>query len=223
MNTRLLLTTGKFLALLAATPLLANAQLTRLDTQPGSKVRLEGTSTMHDWQVEGKLIGGHMEVGPGFPLTPGQEVKPGKIEAKVDTFIPVRSLASVKKDGTPYDKKMDNIMYEKLQMPKHSRIEYRVTELVLKETPQAKDAPYVFDSKGDLVVAGATKSISMPVLVTPLGDNKVKIAGNTAVKMTDFGIQPPSPLGFLLKTGDDVKLFFEWMVGQKAAPASGSK
>jgi hypothetical protein len=223
MNTRLLLTTGKLLALLAATPLLANAQLTRLDTQAGSKVRIEGTSTMHDWQVEGKLIGGHMEVGPGFPLKPGQEVKPGKIEAKVDTFIPVRSLASVKKDGTPYDKKMDNIMYEKLKMPAHPRIEYRVTELVLKEAPQAKDAPYVFDSKGDLVVAGTTKNISMPVLVTPLGDNKVKIAGNTAVKMTEFGIQPPAPLGILLKTGDDVKLFFEWMVGQKAAPASGSK
>lgn len=219
MNRRLLLNVGKLLLLLAAAPLVASAQTTRLDSQTGSKVRIEGTSTMHDWQVEGKLIGGYIEAGPGFPLEPGQEAKPGKVEAKVEAFIPVRSLASVQKDGKPYSTKMDDVMYEKLQQTKHRNIQFRLSELGLKEPPKAKDAPYVMDAKGELVVAGVTNQISMPVFVTPLGNNKVKIAGNTATKMTTFGISPPAPLGIVLKTGDDVKLFFEWMVGQKAAPA----
>ena len=58
----------------------------------------------------------------------------------------------------------------------------------------------------------------MPVQVTPLGDKKLKITGHTAAKMTDFKIEPPAPkiaLG-LIKTGDEVKLSFEWMVAQKA-------
>jgi hypothetical protein len=202
----------------------AEGALTRLGSQPGGKVRIEGTSSMHDWQVEGKLIGGYMEVGPGFPLEPGQAVTPGKVQATVDAFIPVRSMISLKKDGSPYDKKMDAIMYEKLKMPSHPRIEYRLSEMALKESPKAADAPYVFDSKGELVVAGVTNSISMPVRVTPLGDNKIKIAGETTVKMTQFGIEPPAPaiaMG-LIKTGDDVKLMFEWIVGRSAPAATAS-
>jgi hypothetical protein len=47
----------------------------------------------------------------------------------------------------------------------------------------------------------------------------LKFSGTTALKMTDFGIQPPAPslaLG-LIKTGDDVKITFEWLTA-KAAP-----
>ena len=63
----------------------------------------------------------------------------------------------------------------------------------------------------------------MFVRVTPLGGRKLKITGNTAVKMTDLGIQPPRPLLALglVKAGNEVKLSFEWMGGQ--APAGGAK
>jgi hypothetical protein len=152
-------------------------------------------------------------------------VQPGKVEAKVDAFIPVRSLASIEKDGKPYSTKMDDIVYDKLKEPTNKRILYRLNELVLKEPAKSKEAPYVFDSKGELVIGGVTNTISMPVNVTPLGEKKLKITGNTTVKMTSFKIDPPAPalaLG-LIKTGDDVKVLFEWMVAQRAAPAAASK
>jgi hypothetical protein len=194
----------------------------RLDPMPGSKVRIEGTSSIHDWQVEGKLIGGYLEAGPGFPLEPGQTVATGKVDAKVQAFIPVRSLTSIEKDGKPYSTKMDDIMYEKLLQPTSPRITYRLEELVLKQLPKTPDAPFVFEAKGSLIVAGATNSISMPVNVTTLGAKKLKISGTLNVKMTSFNIQPPAPaiaLG-LIKTGDEVKLLFDWMVGPKAAPTA---
>ena len=201
-----------------STSLLAADSTARFDSQPGSKVRIEGTSSVHDWQVEGKLIGGFLEAGAGFPVEPGQVVSPGKVEAKADAFIPVRSLKSIEKDGRPYSDSMDDIMHGKLLQAENPRILYHLEELTLKETPKSPDAPYIFDSKGDLVVAGVTNKISMPVNVTPLSGKKLKISGATTVKMTEFGIKPPAPavaLG-LIKTGDEVKLSFEWMVGQKA-------
>ena len=212
---------GSWLCLAACLP--AADGPTRFDPLPGSKVRIEGTSSIHDWQVEGKLIGGCLETGPGFPIEPGQAVQPGKIEAKVDAFIPVRSLKSVEKDGRPYSDSMDDIMYDKLLQPANPRILYHLTVLVLKEAPKGPADPYLCDATGQLVVAGLTNMIQMPVSVTPLGDKKLKIAGQTAVKMTDFGIKPPAPaiaLG-LIRTGDDVKLIFEWEVGQK--PVAGGK
>ena len=52
----------------------------------------------------------------------------------------------------------------------------------------------------------------MPVTLERLDKTKIKVTGVTKMKMTDHGIKPPSPemaLG-LIKTGDDVKLTFEW-------------
>ena len=210
--------------LLTATFPLRAADATRFDAKPGSSMRVEGTSSVHDWQLVGKIIGGYIEVSPNFPTEPGQTVQPGKVEAKAEAFIPVRSLASVEKDGKPYSTKMDDIVYDKLKEPTNKRILYRLTEMVLKEAPKSKDAPYVFDSQGELVVAGVTNKISMPVNVTPLGEKKLKITGTAKVKMTDFKIDPPSPalaLG-LIKTGDNVTLHFTWMVAAKPAAAAAA-
>ena len=201
--------------------------MTRFDAGAkfGSKVRIEGTSNIHDWQVESTLVGGFMEVGANFPMEPGQVIAAGKVEARSEVFIPVRSLVSIEKDGRPYSTAMDDIMRDKLLMGQYPKIIYRLTELTLKEAPKTKDAPYLFDSKGELVVAGVTNQITMPVSITPLADQKLKIVGSVTIKMTDFKIDPPAPkiaLG-LIKTGDDVKLFFEWVVARKkaTAPAAG--
>lgn len=196
------------------------ADATRFDAKPGSKMRIEGTSNIHDWQVEGAIIGGFIEAGENFPTEPGQAVPVGKMTATVNAFIPVRSLKSIEKDGKPYSDKMDEIMYGKLQPEtKFARISYRLTELTLKEAPKAKDAPYVCDSKGELVVAGVTNTVSMPVNILPLDGKKLKVSGSVSIKMTDYKIEPPAPkiaLG-LIKTGDDVKLIFDWQLAQKVA------
>jgi hypothetical protein len=56
----------------------------------------------------------------------------------------------------------------------------------------------------------------------PLGNGKLKISGRTFLKMTSFKIDPPAPklaLG-LIKTGDDVKIQFDWVVAARKAPSA---
>jgi polyisoprenoid-binding protein YceI len=192
-------------------------------TPKGNKIRIEGTSTIHDWQAESSLIGGTAEVGPDFPLKPGAELKPGPVNAKVTVFIPVPQLKSVEKDGKPYSDKMDNRMYEALKSADNNRITYTLASLVAKEAPKSPDQPYQFEATGELCVAGVTNKVTMPVMMTVLEENKVKFAGTVTVKMSDFKIEAPtiSVLGIgMIKTGDDVKLFFEWVAVKKAAPAA---
>jgi len=207
---------------IAALPLGA-AELTRLNSTPGAnKIRIEGTSTIHDWQMESSIVGGYAEVGPGFPLKPGAEVKPGPVEAKVNIFIPVQRIKSIEKDGKPYNSAMDDRMYLAVNEATNNRITYTLTSLTLKEVPKTAGA-YQYDSTGELCVGGVTNKISMPVVVTVLEENKVKFAGSVTVKMTDFKIEPinKSILGIgLIKTGDEVKLFFEWVATKKATPAA---
>jgi polyisoprenoid-binding protein YceI len=221
---------GSFALLMAAAHPLQGADQTILyrSSPSGSKMRIEGTANMiHTiWWVEATFIIGSLQVGPGFPTEPGQAVTPGKVEAQAtNVVIQVGSLRSVEKDGKPYDRKMDEIMYEHLKADKYPRIRYCLKELTLKEAAKSKDAPYVFDSMGELTIAGITKALPMAVNVLPLEGKKLKITGSTTVKMSDYKVGPVAPkigLG-ILKTGDDVKLNFEWMLVQRAPPKATAR
>ena len=187
-------------------------------SRPGltNLVRIEGTSTIHDWQVEGHLIGGSAEFGPGLPTRPGAQATPGTVDAKVSVFIPVRSLKSVEKDGRPYSDAMDEIMYAKLLEPANKRITYTLTSLTLKEQPRETTQPFLYEATGNLFVAGVTNVVTMPVAVSPDPTGRLQFAGSLKVRMTDFNIVPPAPTvgGGAIKTGDEVTLRFAWWVNR---------
>lgn len=195
--------------LLLARPLAAQT-LTRFNAQPaGSRVRLEGTSTVHDWTIEGALIGGSLELDGGFLADPAK-ARPGKISAKAQVVIPVRSLKSGK-DA------MDSVMQQAMRQETHPKIEYHLDELTLRETPKAAEGPFLCDSKGELVIAGVTNKIEMPVTLQRADKARLKISGAITVKMTAYQITPPAPkiaLG-LISTGDDVKISFDWLTVAK--------
>jgi hypothetical protein len=202
-------------SLLAAGLVFGADQTTKYDPKPGSKVTLDGTSSVHDWTVESTIIGGTMELGfdPANPT-------PGKVPAKVTATIPVRSLKS---KGKLDPKRMEEVMQETMKMPVAPRIEYRLSELVLKAAPKSATEPLQFDSKGELSMAGVTNKISMPVTMERLEGNQLKTKGNVTLKMTAFGMKPPAPkilLG-MISTGDDVKVNFEWLT-QKADATTAS-
>src|SRR5438552_3928094 len=91
------------LLLLAALPLQAAEQMTHLNPRGGSKMRIEGTSNVHDWRAESPLVLGFLEVGPGFPTQPGQAVTPGKVEVRGQAVVITKTLLSKKENGEPYE------------------------------------------------------------------------------------------------------------------------
>ena len=219
----LLATHTALLLMMALSSQAADKMVFRAKPGKDMKMRIEGTSTVHDWQVEGTIIAGSLEVGPGFPIEPGQAATPGKMQATAEVKIPVNSLKSIEKDGKPYSDKMDEIMQGKLKYSSTTNrfIVFHLTELVLKEVAKAKDAPYVFEAAGDLTVAGTTKKITMPINITPMGDKKLKVTGTTSIKMSDYSVEPPVLVG-ILSTGDSVKLIFDWPLVLQA-PAAAAK
>ena len=199
---------GLGVALCASVTLFA-ADSVRFESRPGSKVTVDGTSTVHDWTVESRIVKGTMEVPADFASNPAAAAK----NTKVEITIPVRSLKSGKTS-------MNNIMWEAMKMKEHPNIVYKLVELTPK-SGGAQGSSAQFDAKGTLTVAGVTRTNTMPVTIEKAGETKAKATGTTTVKMTDFGIKPPAPtvgLGFI-KTGDDVKISFEWHAEQAAASA----
>ena len=192
--------------LLAAAPAVRAEDGVRYIAQTeGSKMKIEGTSTIHDWTVECGLLPGSMEVTTDFD----GDFKNLKTPPKVDVTIPVRQLKSGKKS-------MDAVMQDAMHMKEHAKIEYKLIEM----TPNGPDgSKFKFDAKGSLTVSGVTRTNQMAIVMERIDKTHIKVTGATSIKMTDHGIKPPAPdigLGFI-KTGDEVKISFEWMTAQAEA------
>jgi hypothetical protein len=181
----------------------------------GSMMKIDGTSTVHDWTVECQVIGGRMDLDSNFPLDPSQEPpKELKVKPTVKVIIPVRQLKSGKSP-------MDTVMHNAMNIETNPSIEYSLLEM----TPKGKaDKGLKFGTKGTIKVNGITQTNEFDVIITKVDDKKLKVSGSTKLKMTDFKIDPPAPKIALgtIKTGDDVKLTFEWLTQQKAAPATAA-
>jgi polyisoprenoid-binding protein YceI len=190
----------------------ASAQTVRYEPQPtGSKMKMEGTSTIHDWTVESPTIGGFIEADPNFPESALKDPKSARPDVQV--FIPVETLKS-------YAEAMDAVMQDHMNMEKYPRIEYRLTELKPRSAPGAA-GPLKFYAVGALTVSGTTQTVSMPVTIERIDKTKIKVVGSTPLKMTDFDVEPPAPriLGMpTIKTGDDITISFEWLLEQKPGP-----
>jgi len=194
-----------WVALVLAVPLLQAETWFRYQARPGSKVTIEGTSTVHDWSVEGGIISGFMELESNFPLNSASAVpESAKLNAKVEVVIPVRAL----KSGQTL---MDEVMLGAMNEEKFKQIRYKLESISLK--PRNEGKALQFEANGVLTISGVSKPNSMLVSIEKVSDTRLKVTGETPLKMTDFGIKPPAPsigLG-LIKTGDDVKVVFEWI------------
>jgi polyisoprenoid-binding protein YceI len=188
----------------------------KLASKPGGKVRMEGTSSIHDWYAESAIIRGTFEVEPEFltdkTLKSVKSLTTKELNPKAELAIPVRSLKSSS------GQKMDEIMQEAMNMKEHKDIVFKLKEMVLKGEPDAAGNAK-FDATGELTVAGKTKPCNLEVALQRLDGERFKFSGETKLKMTDFGITPPSPNipGMQrITTGDEVTVKFEWLVGTTA-------
>ena len=191
------------LALVASALTATAADKVRYRSSPPGMMKIEGTSTIHDWHATTKLIGGSFLTSES--LNDPKALKPGKFDGIVSAIIPASSFSC--SSGSA----MDKVMRDAMRADKNKLILYKSTELTVKSVNA--DGSVTLGSKGTLTVSGVTKPINMDVAMTATdAGKKVTFKGKTAVKMTDYGIKPPAPsvgLG-LIKTGDEVKLTFEW-------------
>ena len=164
-----------------------------------SKLSINGDSSVHKWKVETKVVGGFLQVDSAALA------EPGKIETKGKVIIPVRQLKSGKK-------RMDEVMHAAMNEKKHKLIDFTLSGL---NVNSVKDGVANCASNGTIKINGKTKPLTMDISIASKGDQLV-VTGSAILKMTDFGIKPPSPK---LPTGnivtkDEVKISFEWVVAK---------
>jgi polyisoprenoid-binding protein YceI len=197
-------------ALLALTATVARAQeTTRVNVAPESKLWIDGTSNLHGWSCKAEKIEAAIDLDATAAVT--LAVAPPKALKRVDVKVPVKSL----KCGHGA---MDDNLYKALNADATPEISYILA--TFEAAPgDAKDS-FTLKTVGTLTIAGKENKIAMDVEATRMPDGTVKAKGVVPIKMTDYGIKPPTAIFGRLKTGDEVKVNFELTVGAKAIAAA---
>jgi len=161
----------------------------------GSFVRIEGTSTLHDWKMEGTTISGNVTAPPIEQWT--NATPPS--EASVS--IPVTSIKSE-------HAKMDKLMAEALKAGANPMIRYELINAVLSQP----GAAFVLATRGKLTIAGVTREVEMQITGARNTNGTYTLTGQLPIRMSDYGIKPPAAMLGTIKTGNDVKVTFRWVV-----------
>jgi polyisoprenoid-binding protein YceI len=199
-----MLVTRLFAAALIGIAATAAAQETaRVAVAPESKLWIDGTSNLHAWSCKSEKLDAIVELDKGAAIA----VAAPKALKRVEVRVPVKSL---KCDHAG----MDGNVYKALNADASPEISYILATFDV--VPGAEKDTFTLTTSGSLTINGKENKLSMEVTASRLADGTVKATGMVPIKMTDYGIKPPTAIFGRLKTGDDVKVNFELTVGAKA-------
>jgi polyisoprenoid-binding protein YceI len=154
-----------------------------------SKIGVEGTSTIHDWDMATSAINGSASF-----VTEGDQLEISGTKISLKT-------TDLKSDNTGLDDKA----HEALKAKKHPNITFSQSDKVtLKTTGNA----FKGTVRGQLTIAGETKTVSIPISGSVV-QNTLKVSGKVSLKMTQFGMEPPRAMLGTIRAGDDITVNFE--------------
>lgn len=156
-----------------------------------SNLTIEGTSNIHDWEIEAKDQKGKIVV----ELDNGQLVKISQLE-----FSVVAESLKSGKSG------MDKNTYKALNTDKHKLIIYKMTKVNNIDCVTAGNCKVT--TSGTLNIAGSSKPIDITFDAKVNGD-KITLTGSQEIIMTDYKIDPPTAMFGTITTGDKVNVKFQ--------------
>ena len=156
-----------------------------------SKLKVLGTSNVHDWEIEAKGMNGKatMTIDAG-------DLKSIK---NLDFAVEVEQLKSGKSG-------MDNNTFKALNSKTYKTINYKLVSVT--KITEISAGNFTVETQGDLTISGVTKRINQTFTVKIIG-KKAVFSGKTKIDMTVYGVKPPTALMGTIKTGKDVTVDFK--------------
>ena len=156
-----------------------------------SKLKVLGTSNVHDWEIEAKGMNGKatMTIDAG-------DLKSIK---NLDFAVEVEQLKSGKSG-------MDNNTFKALNSKTYKTINYKLVSVT--KITEISAGNFTVETQGDLTISGVTKRINQTFTVKLIG-KKMVFTGKQKIDMTVYGVEPPKALMGTIKTGKDVTVDFK--------------
>ena len=180
------------LLLLLATQTLLAQTVYKLVPGKGTVITVSGTSNVHGWTMTSKLA----ESQGVFKLNTKDEI------INLSNFSFSTAAKSLKSGKST----MDSRTYKTLKAGEFPTINYQLKSVDIAMTQPNK---YKIQTKGNVTIAGKTQPIAMVVNAVVNADKSITCTGTTPLKLTDFGIEPPSYMLGAMKVGNELTIKFD--------------
>ena len=206
MKTASAIVTGLLLAVLFTTAITDEAfsQQTTYTPEEVSKLWIEGRSNINEFECQANKYFGEATLfddpNPDFL----QDVSARlflKVEIRVDGFECGRS-------------RMNRDLQQALKSDEFPEIVFMFDNATMLNGPQEVDDAFEIEVHGSLTVAGNTKNIRFVTKAYYLEHNKVRAIGRTTIRMSDFGVEPPTALMGLVKADDELAVNFDLIASE---------
>ena len=104
--------------------------------------------------------------------------------------------------------RMNQDMYDALKADMHPTIRFTLGAVEAVDTPSPL-SDLKLHVAGYLTIAGTVRQVALEVRSQPLADGRYRATGALPLKMTDFGIEPPTALLGLVRAHDDIVVRFD--------------
>jgi polyisoprenoid-binding protein YceI len=180
-------------AAMAATP-----RTVALDLQPASRLWISGTSTVKSFECSATAFDANVESAPGATaavLAGDKAVSAVEIRVNADKIDC--------KNGT-----MNEHMLKALKAKQNPTIVFKLASYDLaKQTDTVR-----VTLNGTLALGGVEKPISLTVNATEGASGMLHVVGTHELRMTEWGLKPPTLMLGTMKVGDRVKVGFDLLL-----------
>jgi len=156
-----------------------------------SSLIIDGTSNIHNWDITAENQQGKIVV----VFEDGKLVRIDQL----DFSVKAESLKSGKSS-------MDKNTYKALNTEKHKQIVYKLKKVNAINCTSNNSCKVT--TNGSLTIAGTTNSVDITFDVKVV-DSKIILSGKKILKMTDYGVEPPTAVFGTITTGDAIDVKFE--------------
>ena len=170
----------------------------------GGRVWLTGSSTLHPYSSSSTLTSISINLSPEViqsTVSAAMILADIALRApfqKFDVVIPVKGLKSG--EGG-----LDKNLYKALKSDQAPEIHFALTHY--EASPAATDGSITFQASGQLSIAGVVKDIILKG-TAHLASPELVMDGEYGLKMSDYGIKPPTLLLGAIKVADPVLIHF---------------
>jgi len=169
---------------------------------PTSQLWVEGKSTIKDWKCTADTLQAAIEAQNTEPAT---KVLAGeKAISTVELTIPVEKL-NCNNNGT-----MNEHMKKALKAKENPVIAFHLVSYELAPAENGREGSLT----GTLRIGGVEKPVVLSVEMLPGTEGGLRVKGTQLLKMSDFGLKPPSLMLGTMKVKDQVTVGFDLLLNK---------
>lgn len=190
------------LALVIAAPsgLAAQSDTAPVRLLPESRMWLDGESNVSSFTCRTRSL--HRSVA--FGRSEVREIVGMPPSLARTLKIPVRAFRCG-------NERMERDMYRALQADSDPFIHFTLYSYVLPPGASGEET-FPASAVGRMTIAGRERVVEVDVMVVRSGPDRFRVRGTKPIRMTDFGIEPPSALLGLVRARDRVVIGFDLLV-----------